>query len=308
MRDIKAYLNEIKSRSAPSGYKAVNDVTLPGGQVARLVLMRRRFMWRDLSRITELIVVAEYDKADIADIQALADAAIAYFRKTVRFVLPPGLHHFVSVIPCVAAKTFTPEAGKYASSPPRRHWIVGELPVLYDLGTGEAHYFRGYRYYTFYYMRGMQEAAKEILEGDSPESEVDTVDFDATAYDKRKLINPEYRPALIVVAGAAIGLGVMYWYGHRSLSLPPMLITGAGLLAFGLMGVFIVRAVNRIRKKHVGYAVQAGAVVCLVLYFGSCAVEYGGQFLVSLLWLLAIMYGVLFVLLHIGEWFRRRKI
>ncbi len=302
MRNIKDYLAEIESRAMKAGYKIEKDIVLPGGLKAHLVLLKKQFVWQALSRATEVVVVVEREKADISDVHSVEDAGRAYFRKTVRSFLPVGLYHALNIIPCIVAKTVSKDAIKYVSSSPRNHWAAGELPVLYDLGTGEVYYFRGYHYYNFAFIQEMQKSAETVLVGDSPEAEVQVGNFDAEKYDKRTFNNSEYWNMAPVIIGVLVGFGIAYWHGHMSLFI------GGILGGTALLSVLVFRSLSKIRKKHIGCAIQTGAMVCLVLYFGDLAVTSKGGFLISCLKLIGIVYSALFVFFHIVSYYHRRRL
>jgi hypothetical protein len=124
-----------------SQFRVSHDVLLPDGSTADLAASRTTFSWKGLVIISQHLLLRHLSSATAADFYALFDSGFLYAKRVNRVPLLRGMQFAYMIVPCIAIDSVTPDLALFASSRPRKHWAIFEFPVLYDLSTGQAHYF-----------------------------------------------------------------------------------------------------------------------------------------------------------------------
>jgi hypothetical protein len=124
-----------------SRFKVAREVTLPDETTADLAAARTTFSWKGLVVLSQHFLVRHLGSATPADFYALFDTGFIRAKRVNRVPLVRGMQFGYMVVPFIAVDAVTPEITAFVASRPRRHWSLFEFPVLYDLSTGEAHFY-----------------------------------------------------------------------------------------------------------------------------------------------------------------------
>ena len=135
-------LSTVERNVSSSRFRVSRDVSLPDGATADLAASRTTFSWKGFVIISQHLLLRHLPTATVADFHALFDSGFLYAKRVNRVPLLRGLQFGYMVVPCIAADSATPDLIAFASSRPRKHWCIFEFPVLYDLSTGQTHYFQ----------------------------------------------------------------------------------------------------------------------------------------------------------------------
>lgn len=165
MNPVEHYLNGMHDRLEKDRFYVRRDVELPGGSYAWLAAARVHFSWNGLHLISQHIFARYSYEPTVEEMQRFYEAGLEYAQQHNQVPLLRGMNFGYMIIPCLimeheelvvdplAPPIPTVESSKrtrlsimqYVAGPPRPHFAITELPVLYGLYSDKAHYYQGGR-------------------------------------------------------------------------------------------------------------------------------------------------------------------
>jgi len=241
MITLEEFLGNLKNR-VESEMQIVDQSQQGVVSGSSLTLRRTYFSLRlGASIVTDQVVVQNVDNATIDDIQKLGKASFKSARKLSKLPVPVGFQRAYIVASCVLTSRPSPDLVKYVCSPPRKHFGWLELPVVYDLGTGEIHYFKGTLAWGSFGWSLARKLISDTLAGEATESEIRLGNFDEQKYDNRRIKDPIWYVLAIVFGGMALGGYVV----SGMVNIP----VGGGLMLGAFLGAGLTMAVYKLSDR-----------------------------------------------------------
>lgn len=141
MIDFDSFLEKTK-QSMASKYRVSLSVDLPDGSTADLTASRTYFTWKGLCILSQHLFITRMDNAQVDDMKKLFETGFDFGKGINRVPLLRGMQFGYMIVPIIATSNPSKALLEYAVSQPRKHWAIFEFPVVLDLESGEAHYFR----------------------------------------------------------------------------------------------------------------------------------------------------------------------
>ena len=160
MNTYQNLLSTVERNVSSSRFLVSRDVSLPDGTAADLAASRTTFSWKGLVILSQHLLLRHVSAATIADFHALFDVGYIYAKSINRVPLLRGLQFGYMIVPCIAVDSATPDLIAFASSRPRKHWCIFEFPVLYDLSTGQTHYYHDTAMWGAFFFSDMRSLAQ----------------------------------------------------------------------------------------------------------------------------------------------------
>ena len=157
-------VSKVERNVSSSGFRVSLDVTLPNNTTADVAASRTKFSWKGLVVLSQHILLRHAPTPTVADFHTLFDNGFLYAKRVNRVPLLRGMQFGYMIIPCMAADSVTPDLIAYAISCPRKHWCIFEFPVLYDLSTGQTHFFRGLAAWGAFFFSDMRSITESAIE------------------------------------------------------------------------------------------------------------------------------------------------
>jgi hypothetical protein len=156
-------LSTVERNLGLSRLRVSRDVLLPDGTAADLTASRTTFSWKGLVILSQHLLLRHVATATASDFHALFDSGFRYAKSVNRVPLLRGLQFGYMIIPCIAVDSATPDLITFASSRPRKHWCIFEFPVLYDLSTGQTHYYHDTAMWGAFFFSDMRSLAQSSV-------------------------------------------------------------------------------------------------------------------------------------------------
>jgi hypothetical protein len=156
---------DIEQRLRAAKFDVVRNAQLPGGSTVALAASRTYFSWKGFVILSQHIVVAEIENANVGSVETLFDASFGYAKRVNKVPLPRGFQFGYSVIPTIITTNPSAELIAYVSKSPRKHFALFELPVVIDAASGAVNYFHGRPLWGFLYFSDMRSIVSKIFEG-----------------------------------------------------------------------------------------------------------------------------------------------
>ena len=141
MHTYQDIVSTVERNISSSGFRSARNVSLPDNTAADLVASRTTFSWKGLVILSQHLLLRHLPTAAAQDFHALFAGGFLHAKRVNRIPLLRGMQFGYMVVPWIAVDEATPELISFAARRPRKHWALFEFPVLYDLSTGQTHYF-----------------------------------------------------------------------------------------------------------------------------------------------------------------------
>ena len=140
-----AYLDAIEARLSARGFATARNMALPDGFSAELVASRLHyvttwFSWR--LPISQHVLIRRVDSGTPEDLKGLFSSGFKYAKAVNTVPLLRGMRFGYTIIPCIIVNHADEALIQYVESSPRKHFALGEFPVVVDLSTGCIHYWQ----------------------------------------------------------------------------------------------------------------------------------------------------------------------
>lgn len=133
------------------------------GSTVALTASKLSFVWKGLVLISQHLVVKQCENPTVEEMKQLFEVGFQFARKNNRVPLPRGIQFGYMIVPCIVTERVQTSLAplppiaeardssqnleslslmQYVANPPKSHFSIIELPVLYDLASSKAHYFR----------------------------------------------------------------------------------------------------------------------------------------------------------------------
>lgn len=147
-----------------SKYRVSLSVDLPDGPTADLTASRTYFSWKGLVILSQHLLITRINSAQVDDMEKLFNTGFNFGKRINRVPLLRGMQFGYMIIPVMATSNPSKPLLEYAVSQPRKHWSLFEFPVVLDLESGEAHYFRETSAWGAFFFSDMREVISRYIE------------------------------------------------------------------------------------------------------------------------------------------------
>src|SRR5262245_39496381 len=157
------YLREVRQRLEAEGFACRDDVAFDGRRF-RWVAHRCRFELTKFGYSETFFVFADFASLDWPALQSFAADGFRYALQNRSVPLPRGFFESVWCYP-VALVAYAPADVVEAvqTQTPPKHWASAEIPVIYEAGAGELHYFKKTPFWGAAYYRGFRQTIERLL-------------------------------------------------------------------------------------------------------------------------------------------------
>ena len=142
MRTFAEFLSELQPRLAADKFRVSQNVALPNGRVADLVASRLHWGAGGFL-LSQHFFVVEMDDPNDKDMDDLYEAGLRYAKQNNRVPLLRGMFFGHEIIPCIITRNASGRLRSYVTGPPPVRLAQPQFPIVFDLASGETHYFRG---------------------------------------------------------------------------------------------------------------------------------------------------------------------
>ncbi|HPR65339.1 MAG TPA: hypothetical protein PK014_14110 [Thermoanaerobaculia bacterium] len=158
-------VNQIAIALRNGPFKVARNVTLSDGRRAAVAASRTYFSWKGIVLLSQHIVVRHIDQASLPDMKVLFDAGFEYAKKMNWVPLPRGLQFGFMVIPVLVGESPASDLVESVSKSPQKHFSLFEFPVVVDLATNQAHYFKGLSAWGAFFFSDLRKVAETYIQG-----------------------------------------------------------------------------------------------------------------------------------------------
>jgi hypothetical protein len=153
------YLRQVRARLEGAGYSWTDGA---GGFLA--VATRSSFQLTKFGFWETFFVFREHGQLDRASMQRFMREAVAHAFASRSVSLPRGVFAGVATFGIALAQSVDPTLVQAVrSETPPKHWAANEIPVVYDRGTSQLHYFEKTPVWGAAYFKGFRKQIEQFL-------------------------------------------------------------------------------------------------------------------------------------------------
>jgi len=160
-------LSVVRARLEIAGFAIEENVALNGEaeRTVQLLASRRKFLWKGMVLLSQTVVVRHVHFIRPDEVHAMSDAAFLEAKKRNTLFLPRGFQFGYFVVPCLVVEQVSPELLQLVASQPRKQFALFEFPIVFDLATGNSHYFSATPLWGAFYFSDLRAIAETIFPG-----------------------------------------------------------------------------------------------------------------------------------------------